>query len=123
MTARALVTVKNGTVPIKFINPWDDSIKLYANSKVAVIEGQSESVKTEVFAHEQNACGERAEKNAKEPEFHISKDLLIHDREKLKSLLRDYDDVFAKDDFDLGCAKRFTHNIDTGENSPVRQRP
>ena len=107
-TARAIVTVKNGTVPVKFINPWDDSIKLY----VAVIKGHIKKFKTGVFAHEKIACGEHTAKNTKEPKFHISDDLSDLDREKLKNLLMAF-----------GYAKRFTHNISMGVSSLVRQIP
>ena len=46
----------------------------------------------------------------------------MHDRDELLHLLRDYIDVFARDDFDLGLAQLFSHHIDMKDNAPVRQR-
>lgn len=43
--------------------------------------------------------------------------------ERLKSLITDYIDVFAFPDKPLGCARQFTHVIDTGDADPVNIRP
>ena len=46
-----------------------------------------------------------------------------HDRVQLLALLQEYRDVFVKSDTEFGRAHRFTHEIDTGDNPPFRQRP
>ena len=65
-----------------------------------MIEGQSKSIKTEPMG--KMLLASELRKNAKEPQFHVSDDISVHDREKLEGLLKDHDYVFAKDDFDLG---------------------
>ena len=41
---------------------------------------------------------------------------------EVAKLLTEYQDVFAKDEFDLGCFSEIQHRIDTGDSQPVRQR-
>ncbi len=41
---------------------------------------------------------------------------------QLAQLLIDNQDVFAKDEFDLGNFSAIEHTIDTGDSRPVRQR-
>ena len=41
---------------------------------------------------------------------------------KLSKLLRDYQDVFAKNEFDLGNFTAIEHGIDTGDAKPVKER-
>ena len=38
-------------------------------------------------------------------------------------LLKEYQDVFAKDDLDLGYFEAVQHRIHTGEARPIRQPP
>ena len=38
------------------------------------------------------------------------------------SLLNEYQDVFAKDEFDLGTFSEIQHGIDTGQAPPIKQR-
>lgn len=41
---------------------------------------------------------------------------------QLASLLVEFQDVFARDDFDLGCFTAVKHKIDTGDAKPIKQR-
>ena len=43
-------------------------------------------------------------------------------QQKLKQLLCDYPDVFARHDFDLGTVTAIQHNVDTGTAKPIKQR-
>ncbi len=43
-------------------------------------------------------------------------------RLRLKQLLYDYSDVFAKNDTDLGCLDGVFHHIDTGDSPPVNEK-
>ena len=45
------------------------------------------------------------------------------DRYKFFALLRDHEDIFAKDRYDLGRTNLAYHHIDTGNEAPVRQKP
>ena len=50
------------------------------------------------------------------------KGLNPEERKKLKSLLIEYQDVFAKHDLDLGCLTAVKHKIDTKAATPVKQK-
>ena len=41
---------------------------------------------------------------------------------RLQDLLIEYEDVFSKGDFDLGCFTETKHRIDTGDAKPIKQR-
>ena len=43
-------------------------------------------------------------------------------KEKLRSLMHDFQDIFARDEFDLGQFTDIEHSIDTGTASPIKQR-
>ncbi|MCP3871386.1 MAG: hypothetical protein GY703_25440, partial [Gammaproteobacteria bacterium] len=42
------------------------------------------------------------------------------DQEKLKNLLIEFQDIFAKSEYDLGHFSAFEHTIDTGEATPIK---
>ena len=44
-------------------------------------------------------------------------------KEKIHNLLLDYQNVFAKDEFDIGWTNLVEHTIDTGNSRPVKQPP
>ena len=45
------------------------------------------------------------------------------EKQALNKLFYDFDDVFAKDNLDIGQAVGVKHHIDTGGEEPVHQRP
>ena len=42
---------------------------------------------------------------------------------ELQCLLREYSDVFALTDQELGCTSIVRHSIETGEHRPIKQQP
>ena len=48
--------------------------------------------------------------------------LHVEQQQQLKKLLCDYQDVFAKHDFDLGTVTDIQHKVDTGNAKPIKQR-
>ena len=42
------------------------------------------------------------------------------ERKAIRKLLRDYEDVFSKSEFDLGRTHLIEHRIDTGDAAPVK---
>ena len=55
--------------------------------------------------------------------FKEGADTLSSDEKPLwANLLVEFQDVFAKDDYDLGLCNKFVHHIDTGDSQPIRQR-
>ena len=51
-----------------------------------------------------------------------SSGLSSEEKQQFQALLSDYQDVFAKNDNDLGCFVGITHRIDTGDAKPVKNR-
>ena len=47
----------------------------------------------------------------------------IEDQEKALELFKEFDHIFSKNEHDLGVAKDVLHNIDTGDNPPIKSRP
>ena len=47
--------------------------------------------------------------------------LTTEQRKKTAALLTEYEDVFSKDEFDLGRTTLVEHTIDTGDRQPIRQ--
>jgi hypothetical protein len=52
-----------------------------------------------------------------------SKNLTLDQSEAVKTLLREYGDIFSKDDSDLGRTGLVRHEISTGEAKPIKQPP
>ena len=50
------------------------------------------------------------------------KDLSLNESRQVAKLLFDYQDIFAKNDLDLGTFHGVKHKIDTGDAKPIRQR-
>ena len=48
--------------------------------------------------------------------------LTTEEIEILKETVMEYQDVFAKDEYDLGKFKEIKHQINTGDGKPVKQR-
>ena len=75
----------------------------------------------------ENTCAQEDEKSSfperLKPMFDgVSTDLDEDDKEKLKDLLIEYQDIFAKHEFDLGHFNDIEHSIDTGMARPIKQR-
>jgi hypothetical protein len=51
-----------------------------------------------------------------------NKHLLEDQNQQLYSLLLEFSDVFAKDEFDLGSFSDIEHEIETGDARPIKQR-
>ena len=51
----------------------------------------------------------------------VDASVTVGEKERLKSLLREFADVFSRSEFDLGCTDLATHSIDTGDARPVKQ--
>ena len=46
-------------------------------------------------------------------------DLTLEQKQEVQSLLREFQDIFSKDEFDYGYMHLATHMIDTGDAKPV----
>jgi len=55
--------------------------------------------------------------------FDINQELNLTEKEKLQSLLKQFEDIFQLDGKKLGKTSRFKFTIDTGDSAPLRRRP
>ena len=57
-------------------------------------------------------------------ELNIEKSELTRDQElRFLATVREYEDVFAKNESDLGLSHLMEHEIDTGDHKPIKQHP
>ena len=118
--ARCIANVKNGEIPIKIANPNIFPVKIFSGTCVGMAETMDK---------------ENLQSKEGESTFEISSTSWIDDiditncniseqeKSHLIDLLIEYEDVFVTSASDFGRAHRFTHNIETGDNPPFRQRP
>ena len=126
--ARALVDPTEGAVPLRLLNPSAASITVY--------EGQSLDTLEQVTSPEDIPVASiKTTTVAGEPQLQKDKEALLWEmvdqaascldasqKEQLFSLLVGYADVFAGIPEDFGRTSKITHQIATGEATPVKQR-
>jgi len=57
-------------------------------------------------------------------ELNLPLDTLSPDEaEQLRNLIREFSDIFALDDSELGCTDVLRHSVDTGNHLPIKQQP
>ena len=138
-------------VPLRVVNPGDDTITIYKGTTVGVLSDVTEASSWEEKARDtasdiSNSCAtvsaatdststqvdnepDSAAQPAELPDqvkqlYEDSKDRLNEDQRKdLFQLLDEYSDIFAKNSADFGKTTILKHNIDTGDEPPVKQRP
>ncbi|XP_013406278.1 uncharacterized protein LOC106170829, partial [Lingula anatina] len=137
-------------VPIEIVNDGERNAVLKAGSVLGVIK-EVETVASEVRCKEyvdgkarvsavneaemklkidENMDKEEVMRSLKRDLPEHLQDLFERSSEELDSnemvalceTLRDYEDVFAKHDLDLGCMKGVKHTINTGSAAPVKQK-
>ena len=138
-------------VPLRIANPGEDTVTIYRGTTVGILSdltettdwgtiesktarGRSKMTK-DVVKHQCEVAACVGETHA-EPEDDdalpeqvqqlyddSSKDLTEPQRNTLKNLLREYNSIFAKHSADFGRTHLAKHDIDTGDEPPVKQRP
>ena len=121
--ARNIAKIKDNQVPVKVVNTNTFPVKILSGTCVGTAE-----VLDEEQIHKNSDQGKPNIQISSSHEWIDDVDLAncdISDQERrqLLNLLSEYRDVFAKSDTEFGRAHRFTHEIDTGDNPPFRQRP
>ena len=96
-----------------FCRAWDRAPETPIARKVGVNieEGEIASVGGSLPSHVQELFDRSQE--------HLSPE----ETTKLRHLLTEYQDVFSKDNFDIGCTNLLTFSIDTGDHKPVKIGP
>ncbi|PIK39352.1 Retrovirus-related Pol polyprotein from transposon [Apostichopus japonicus] len=101
MVARALVDPSKGVIPLRLMNVTDRPVTLYEGTSV----GQCQPVElVDSIASERAKC--RTE-----------------EADRVRQLLADNANVFARSKEDLGRTDLVKHEIDTGTAKPIRQAP
>ena len=144
--APTLVDVSgNNIVKTRVINPFTNQVTIKQNTVV----GFAESVMSEVHVllatesdEKQSDCirriqltdhsplmNDRNDVHAKLPKHlkdtydEASSDKTDDENVQIKNLLSKYEDVFSKDEYDLGLTKLAEHVIDTEDVRPIKHRP
>ncbi len=117
--ARSLNYLQQGRVTVRIMNPHSFPIKLFKGMAVGRAEPAIEATLV-------GALNPPAPMNQMNPP--VAPDLTKSglnpvQKDSLNYLIRQYTDVFAKDDFDLRRTPLIKHHSDTGTNAPVRSRP
>ena len=127
LIARVAVDTSNVNVPVRIFNPCDEHVTIYKNSTMGIL---TEIEQTKPFEPNVKSQMGRAETSIdlNVPE-HLAdlysrsiENLSENERFKLRSLLNEYSEIFAKDSYDIGHTDLVKHHIETGDEPPVRQR-
>lgn len=86
-------------------------------------EARDEKVESDDASELEAAINHLVVNDVNEIEKVINPELSADDREKVYSILKRYEDVFAKDKYDTGCLDGFECAIETSDNIPVCVRP
>ncbi len=118
--ARSLAIVEGNSIPVKIFNANDFPVKIFSGTCVGMAEVLEDTeIKDKHGESINTSLLDSWLENIDLKHCSISEE----ERSKLLKLLIEYQDVFVKSDNEFGRAHRFTHTIDTGSNSPIRQRP
>ena len=166
VVCKVAVKPRDGQVPVRLLNPGEDTITVYKGTVVGVLSDLAETtlwgtVDKTSSAKETNTItmtpreNEEAKDDVPEAEplasssfpvttvtavpgeveeetipehvrklFEDSKaDLDDKQRVDLQKLLHEYSDIFAQHSADFGKTTILKHNIETGDEQPVKQRP
>lgn len=119
---------------MRVLNLQNEPCKIYKNTIAATCEPVNElDIQVQEMSNETDChkvCMSKSQNSPKELPPHIQ-DLYnrsatnLHEREcfSLKNLLVQYQDVFSKNDKDIGHTEIIQHTIDTGGVHPIRQKP
>ena len=152
LVCKIVVTNRQGRVPVRIYNPHDSMITVYENTTLALLhrvnimtdwerpsvvtansDENSDSAKEDVNnLHSEKIklpVGESNEQFNTEVAAHLKKlyeestlNLVYRHKQAVKQLFNDYEDIFAKSSADYGQTSICKHEIDTGDERPVRQR-
>ncbi len=129
IVAKALIDVKQDLVPVRVFNVRSQAVTVYKGACVATCEPiNSGSIIQEQKNHKIATLQRDLQENDNEVPKHLDKmyktsveHLDMDQRKQLSELIREYQDVFAKNSNDLGRTSKVQHEINTGMTNPIRQ--
>jgi hypothetical protein len=101
LPARVLAISTDGRIPVKMCNLAEEPVLLYANKAVGTFEGAT----VEDSGHDATAREDP-------PGWNINPDLPKDDAARLRQLLEQNDDLFARHEYDLGTTGLLQHRIE-----------
>ena len=138
-------------VPLRIANPGEDTVTIYRGTTVGILSDLTETTDwgtvecktprgrprttTDVVKQECEEAARISEVHAELEDDDAlpeqvqqlycdsSKDLPESQRKTLRDLLREYSSIFARHSADFGRTHLLKHDIDTGNEPPVKQRP
>lgn len=125
VVASSLVTLKNGRVPIRVLNPHNRVVKLYRSQPLATLVWTTFQDVVHPILGRQN--GVRAADNAEQPawweEIQGGDDNTPeHEKKGVLTVVQENAEAFSKDATDIGAVKAIYHRIPTGDAHPIKER-
>ena len=125
-----MVDLQSSFLPVRILNPIDRYQRIKAGTCVATCDPVVGVKKVEdIGLPIEQSIMKDGDVPGDVPErlqdlFERSEKYLnLEQKQKLKCLLEEFKDVFAKDRTDLGRTNLTNHKIDTGSATPIRQAP
>ena len=123
-TTRCLFELGSGThLPLRVLNVSNRSVSLQEGMTLCLLQ-EVESV----IEEQKETLTEKQAKDARATvdQIHqildgVHPDVPTEHRTRLRNLLVEYADILSRDEFDIGLTDLIQHDIDTGQERPVRQ--
>jgi hypothetical protein len=131
VVARAVVSPRHHQIVLRLLNPTAEPAKVFQNQKAARLEKLNDTAtisainlaaKSSSLAGASTCMSEKKQQILWEMAQQVQ-DITSQQKCQLYELLRNYSDIFAIDDKDLGHTNVLRHSINTGEAIPIRQSP
>ncbi|MCP3663817.1 MAG: RNA-directed DNA polymerase [Gammaproteobacteria bacterium] len=131
----ALVRTQKAEVPVSFLNGNSFPVVVYKGTRLGTVQPwkPAEPRVCMIEKARKNRPRKRQILTVKAREIRLGDPLETLDLSKsrltpeeavqFKTFLREFEDLFAVDNNDLGCMTGTTHAINTGDATPVHQRP
>ena len=125
MVAKALVSPKMGSVPLRIMNVQDKPCFLHKHTVTAIYEPvETETFETVNSVNTESTSNENSSSHIEDLISRSSENLNESQKEQLAALLREYKDQFSRSSHDLGSSGLAENTIRTVQNcKPVYQRP
>ena len=117
--ARCVANTVDGAIPIKIANPNSFPVTVFAGTCVAMAESLDK-----IDQQSNDGKSNPSTSSSCLDDVDIANcDISQQEETRLFELLKEYEDVFVSSETDLRRAERFSHNIETVDHPPIRQRP
>ena len=141
LVAPAILNIaKRVTVPLRVMNPFNHSLMLYQDAVIGTAEDIQDCIVREVVTdlaeirnvtecqggieNQSGTCNNEILPQHLQALYENSITSLSNsEKQEYRTFLLTYQDVFSKDEWDLGQTNLAEHEIDTGSHKPVKQPP